>query len=297
MRIAMKNNFIVAAVFAVMAVLLQFMVVARANAATMSVACADLPTAVAAASAGDTLNVTGDCTLTSTVTINKQLTIHGDGGATISTNGGNLLFAITPAASGTVIDSLNIVKTDKVSQNLVQVLANDVTISNNSFTGQYTLAANDSTSRALEVGGSLTGLNVTGNSFENVRQPAYINNLTSGTISNNYVNETRGFVVVSDTDLTFTGNSFGTNALDIVFINQDNSANNYSCDEVRQIVLNNNGAVVQNQTQTTPCPTYPSNKDECKGGGYKSFTGRLFKNQGECVSFVASGGKSGGKSL
>jgi hypothetical protein len=35
-------------------------------------------------------------------------------------------------------------------------------------------------------------------------------------------------------------------------------------------------------------------KDDCKNGGYASFTskpgGAPFKNQGECVSFAASGG-------
>lgn len=35
----------------------------------------------------------------------------------------------------------------------------------------------------------------------------------------------------------------------------------------------------------------PTNKDECKKDGWKSF-GTMFKNQGDCVSFVASTGKS-----
>ncbi|MBL8158971.1 hypothetical protein JNJ66_00780 [Candidatus Saccharibacteria bacterium] len=257
------------------------------SAATTSVNCSDLPAAVAAASPGDTLNVTGDCAIASTINVDKQLTIKGDGSATISTSGSGYLFNVT--APGTVIDNLNIVKTDKANQNIIGVLANDVTISNNDFSGQYTIAANDHVSRALEVGGSLTGLNLTGNTFNNLRQPAYINNATSGQINNNYVNETRGFVIVSDTNLTFDGNTFGTNVLDIVFISQNNSANNYPCEVVRQISKNNDNAVVQNQTQTTPCPTFPDSKDACKNGGWKTFTGVAFKNQGDCVSYVANG--------
>jgi YVTN family beta-propeller protein len=30
----------------------------------------------------------------------------------------------------------------------------------------------------------------------------------------------------------------------------------------------------------------PTDKDQCKNGGYRSFTNPSFKNQGECVSFV-----------
>jgi hypothetical protein len=35
----------------------------------------------------------------------------------------------------------------------------------------------------------------------------------------------------------------------------------------------------------------PASKDECKNGGWMDFGG-MFKNQGQCVAFVASGGKS-----
>lgn len=38
--------------------------------------------------------------------------------------------------------------------------------------------------------------------------------------------------------------------------------------------------------------TYPVTKDDCKQGGWATFTGKLFKNQGDCVSWVASQGRS-----
>ena len=40
----------------------------------------------------------------------------------------------------------------------------------------------------------------------------------------------------------------------------------------------------------------PSSKDQCKNGGWQSFSGAYtFRNQGDCVSFVASGGKKAPK--
>ena len=44
-------------------------------------------------------------------------------------------------------------------------------------------------------------------------------------------------------------------------------------------------------------PTVASNKDSCKNGGWQTMTdanGNSFKNQGDCVSFVATGGKNQG---
>jgi len=35
----------------------------------------------------------------------------------------------------------------------------------------------------------------------------------------------------------------------------------------------------------------PTNKDDCKNGGWLTFDNPTFKNQGDCVSFVATGGK------
>lgn len=45
---------------------------------------------------------------------------------------------------------------------------------------------------------------------------------------------------------------------------------------------------------TTAHVAPPTDTDQCKNGGWQTFTDPSFRNQGECVSFVASGGKSGG---
>ena len=61
-----------------------------------------------------------------------------------------------------------------MNQNLINIQGANTTISSNIFSGQYTLATNDHTSRALEVS-TTSGLNISGNQFNNLRQPAYIN--------------------------------------------------------------------------------------------------------------------------
>jgi hypothetical protein len=38
----------------------------------------------------------------------------------------------------------------------------------------------------------------------------------------------------------------------------------------------------------------PTSKDQCKDGGWQDFNNPAFKNQGNCVSYVATGGKNGG---
>jgi len=39
-----------------------------------------------------------------------------------------------------------------------------------------------------------------------------------------------------------------------------------------------------------PPPTLPTTKDQCFDGGWQTF--KVFKNQGDCVSFVATKGKN-----
>ncbi len=53
------------------------------------------------------------------------------------------------------------------------------------------------------------------------------------------------------------------------------------------------GFLFDNLSQLSgPIPVnMPTNKDQCKGDGWKAF-GSTFKNQGDCVSFVATGGKN-----
>ena len=55
----------------------------------------------------------------------------------------------------------------------------------------------------------------------------------------------------------------------------------------------NNSATVKiadNDGVASPIGPLPTSKDQCKKGGWQSFG--VFKNQGDCVSFVATGGKN-----
>jgi hypothetical protein len=45
------------------------------------------------------------------------------------------------------------------------------------------------------------------------------------------------------------------------------------------------------EIQVIDAPPLPTATEQCKNGGWRSF-GSVFKNQGDCVSFVATGGKN-----
>jgi hypothetical protein len=48
--------------------------------------------------------------------------------------------------------------------------------------------------------------------------------------------------------------------------------------------------VVEGDVAVVDAPPLPTAKDQCKNGGWRTYG--IFKNQGDCVSFVATGGKN-----
>jgi hypothetical protein len=50
------------------------------------------------------------------------------------------------------------------------------------------------------------------------------------------------------------------------------------------------GTVSSGDVVVVDAPPLPTSKDQCKKGGWRDFG--VFKNQGDCVSFVATGGKN-----
>ena len=122
--------------------------------------------------------------------------------------------------------------------------ANNVTIMNNVFSGQYEFGDSQVDRAILGVSG-MTGMQITGNRFSNLRQPAYFNGGNTGIVENNNVTNTRGWVVCGDSDMIFTGNEFGTNAVDIAIIDNNNNINNYGTtpEEIIDISRANNGAM------------------------------------------------------
>lgn len=200
-----------------------------------------LPQRIAAAMPGDVIDVMEDELVTGNITINKELTLTSSNGSTLSTQGSGNLFRIT--VPGVTISNLSFVKMDSANQNIISVGADNTTILGNSFTGQYDLGDNEVT-RALELS-TATGYVISGNSFTHLRQPAYVNDFSSGMITNNYVGDTRGWVLVANTDFTFSGNTFSNNAVDIAFI--PGQPNTYTCDVMRQIKQANNNPIIDNQ--------------------------------------------------
>lgn len=238
--------------------------------------------ALAVAAGGDTIVVVGTLNMTSNVVVNKDVTIQGNPGSKIITSGTNQIFTIT--AAGATIQGLEIVKTDKTGvQNIIGIQAANVTISNNIIRGQYVLGDGE-VSRALEIS-SVSNFTVTGNTINNLRQPAYINDNATGVVSDNYVNATRGWVAVSSSNVSFTGNSWGTNAVDIAII--PGAINNYT--DIAAMSAANNGAAVENQFGGTPVLATVYVDDSATPGG-NGMEGSPYLTIQEGVTRVAKGG-------
>lgn len=191
---------------------------------------------------------TGTYVLTAEVNVNKVgITLDGDGvGATIvQVSGTGPRFNM---GTGTTLQDFEIVKTDKPGvQNIIRVESgNSVTIKNNAIHGQFVIGEGD-VSRAIVVSGGLTGLNIEGNTIYALRQPAYISGTTTGTVQNNFVYGTKGWVLEGG-NLTFTGNTWGTgvnaNVYDIAILSSMPPA--FYTDIVAMSNANN-GAVIEDQ--------------------------------------------------
>ncbi|MBI5476013.1 MAG: hypothetical protein HY964_04675 [Ignavibacteriales bacterium] len=204
------------------------------------------------ASAGNTVLIaSGTYTPTSTILLNKSnITLQGAGTSStiIKTSQpvGNL-FSIT--GSGTIIENLQIEKTDKAGeQNIIFVNASNVTIRNNLIWGKYVMGDGD-VSRAMVVAGGLSGLTIEGNTIHSLRQPAYLNTST-GNITNNFVYSTRGWVIENG-NYNFTGNTWGigatANYVDIAIFATVNPA--YYTDIIAMSNANNQ-AVIEDQRPT-----------------------------------------------
>lgn len=204
---------------------------------------------IADANPGDTIDVTSDELIPSEIVVDKPLTIKSSNGSTLS--------ATTPM------------------EGMLGLRANNITIEGITFQGNFNIG-DGQIQRALEVS-SYSGLVIKDNKFLNLRQPAYINDNTGATITNNYTDQTKGWVVVSNANVTFSGNTWGTNVLDIAFI--PGATNNYDDAQVVSISDTNNDAVVENQfggikrlsdSYVTPTTNGNSGDDGVKWNPYTS---------------------------
>lgn len=225
----------------------------------------NLADAVALANTNDTLVVHGTQTITSTIDIKKPMAIRGASGATIATSGTAFVFRLQATADGSTISGLNFTKTDTAAQMFITIQSNNTRIWNNTFTAQYQTSS-DPTTRGLEIS-AVSNIDVRNNTFKNLRQPAYINE-ASGTVRNNYVAHTRGWVVVPNSSITFVANTWGTgvdrNAVDIAII--PGSPDNYLSNLMHISNINHN-AVIEDQTPTNWVMTDAFVDDSAASGG------------------------------
>ncbi len=164
--------------------------------------------------AGHTIAVgPGTYVLSSTVNVNKaNLTIDGAGaGSTIVQIAQAVGYAFSISASGVTLQDIELQKTDVTGvHNLILVTASNVSILNNLIYGPDPgdlWSVVGIVSRAIEISGGLSGILISNNTIHHLRQPAYINPGTSGTISNNAVSGTKGWVI-DGANMAFSGNTW-----------------------------------------------------------------------------------------
>ncbi len=258
---------------------------------TKNVGYYSIQAAIDDAEAGDVIEVAeGTHTIDSPININKAVTLRG-----VGTNGEwktKLLVSGTKTLNiqaASTIENLEIEKTDKAGS-VIYIGSNGVIIRSNKIHGQYTMG-DPETSRGMEIAAS-SGLLIEHNTIYNLRQPAYINVVT-GTVRNNDVFGTRGWVVVSESSITFENNTWGDgsvhNYYDIaIILNPGAVVNNY--ENFVAISKNNNDAVVENQFYSPAMLSVVFvDKNTVSTGNNGSFYDP-YKTIGEAIARVAPGG-------
>ena len=205
---------------------------------------ATLQAAVNNAQDNATIQIQNDITIDNTITVNCPVTITANKGVTVTASSTGESFNLS---NGAALSGLTINLAAKTMDHIV-IMDSNSTVENCTFTGQFDLA-DSKTSRALTVQAGAENIAITGNTFSHLRQPGYINN-SSGTITNNTVDNTRGWVITGDATVSLSGNTFENNLVDICIIKNNNGTNNYA-GKTTSLSKNNNGAYVQNQLNLT----------------------------------------------
>lgn len=236
------------------------------NCSNMASPCATLAYAISQSASGDTINAAaGTYVLSATVNVNvANLTIKGASSATtifqVAQAVGN---AFSINAAGVTLTDLQIQKTDVTGVHeliLVNATGDNFTLQNSLIQGPdpgTPWSVNGIVSRALvSATGGVTGLLIQNNTIKYLRQPAYFNPGTVGTVSNNNVSGTRGWVVDGGT-INFTGNSWGppvNQGADIALLSSCNPA-----DYPNLVALSNANSNAFISAQFVSAPAAPFN--------------------------------------
>ncbi len=205
-----------------------------------------LGAAVGASKDGDVIDISnGKYTVSESVRLDKRVTLRGEAGYTVieTASSDNVL---TIAAEGVTVEGVTFTKTNKdgASFSFLHAEKNGLTVKNCTFTGKYEDGDNEVT-RAMVFNAGVSGYTIEGNTVKNLRQPAYLEG--NGTVKNNTVENTRGFVVCCNFKVTFEGNSFKNNAADIAVIENGGAENVYTEQDGVKLSADNNGAYVDLQ--------------------------------------------------
>lgn len=191
-----------------------------------------------------TITIATDLEIDELITVNKNVTITSAENVTITVGSNNTTFALS---NGATLDGLHIVNndaTETTNANIVTV-GNDSRVINCVFEGTYDQGSNQ-VLRATAVSPGVTGFVIEGNTIKNLRQPGYIEG--DGTISENYVENTRGWVVCATAEPTLTNNTFKDNAIDIAIIaNRATEDTTNFKNTIDDLSKDNNGAYVEHQ--------------------------------------------------
>ncbi|WP_244226564.1 right-handed parallel beta-helix repeat-containing protein [Paenibacillus protaetiae] len=189
--------------------------------------------------------LSGTYPITASIAINKAgVRIQGTPNAVIMLQAAVIPFLVT--GSGVTIDGLTITSNNPYAVEFIQFAGANHRLTNNVIFGPP--QAGPSTGWVVNRGfltqGSVTNLIVRGNIFYSLRQPAYLNPNSTGTIMNNVAYNSRGYVV-DRAIFVFSGNSWGIpeNATDIALLVGTVTGPPY--DPLTELSANNNQAAIE----------------------------------------------------
>ncbi|MDM8289665.1 hypothetical protein QUW41_10185, partial [Slackia piriformis] len=216
-----------------------------------------LEAAISAANPGDTVELIADHAASTTVSIDKGIILTAAEGVEVKVPNGVTAFKISNgAAIENVVFDMEL-GDGETSPTTAISMGSYSSVSECTFNGNF-VSDNGQTTRGIISDSGATDIYVTNNAFKNIRQPGYINSCTA-TISGNTVGGTKGWVVDSAANVSFNGNKFSDNAVDIAIIANTGSGStdvNAFSKKTAYLSEQNNGAYVQNQVS----------KVEAKGG-------------------------------
>lgn len=191
--------------------------------------------------------------LSGTYPINSQLTLNISG-LTIKGMAGNEILLTSPIipflcnSDNITLDGLTMTSNLPYPVEFIQIAGNNNQILNCQIYGPN--QAGDSSTWVVNRGfvtqGNTTNLLIRNNIFHTLRQPAYLNPNSTGTIMDNVVYNTRGFVV-DQAIFIFSGNSWGIpeNAADIALLSGTITGAPY--DPLSALIASNSSATISDQ--------------------------------------------------